>query len=58
MASVVIFGLSISTVLTLVVVPTLYAIIETQKDKLASVYNRLKRWYVNPFEARGGNLQQ
>jgi len=52
MATVVIFGLMIATLLTLVVVPTLYTLTATLQDKLSSAYGRLKRWYWSPFEAR------
>jgi multidrug efflux pump len=49
---VVIFGLIIATVLTLVVVPTLYALTATVQGKLSSSYRRIKRWYWSPFDAR------
>lgn len=42
MAIVVIFGLMIATILTLVVVPTLYALIESAKNKFSSVYGKLE----------------
>jgi multidrug efflux pump subunit AcrB len=42
MASVVIFGLLVATLLTLVVVPTLYALIEMAKDRLSVGFRRLK----------------
>jgi multidrug efflux pump len=57
MATIVIFGLIIATVLTLVVVPTLYALTATIQGKLASTYRRFKRWRlalddeVNPVRA-------
>ena len=51
MAIVVIFGLMVATILTLVVVPTLYALIETSRARLASAYARVKRWYWRPFAA-------
>ena len=54
MASVVTFGLMIATLLTLVVVPTLYALMENAKHKLSDAYRRLKSWYWKPFEARNG----
>ena len=41
MAVVVIFGLAIATVLTLVVVPTLYVTIEETRLKMSSVYSRI-----------------
>jgi len=50
MSIVVIFGLLIATVLTLLVVPTLYSIVETSPEKLKSVYTRIKRLYWRPFE--------
>jgi len=49
MAIVVIFGLMVATLLTLVVVPTLYATIESAKVKTTAGYKRLKRWYWSPF---------
>jgi multidrug efflux pump len=49
MSIVVIFGLLVATLLTLVVVPTLYALIETLKGQSATVYARAKRWYWSPF---------
>jgi len=45
MAIVVIFGLMISTVLTLIVVPTLYALIENTKMKLSSGYARTRTFF-------------
>ena len=45
MAIVVIFGLMISTVLTLIVVPTLYALIENTKIKLSSGYARTRTFF-------------
>ncbi len=52
MAIVVIFGLMSATILTLVVVPTLYALIENFQTGLASLKVRIKRWYLAPFEAQ------
>ena len=49
MSIVVIFGLMVATILTLVVVPTLYALIEDSKGWLANGYARVKRWYWSPF---------
>jgi len=40
MAVATIYGLSLATVLTLVVVPTLYDVIEGGKDRIASWFNR------------------
>ncbi|MFC1857590.1 efflux RND transporter permease subunit [Thermodesulfobacteriota bacterium] len=48
MAIVVIFGLMVATLLTLIVVPTLYALIENSKERLASGYARMKM-YGLPF---------
>lgn len=49
MAIVVIFGLMISTLLTLVVVPTLYALVETAKINWSTAIGRIKTWYGRPF---------
>ena len=49
MSIVVIFGLMVATGLTLVVVPTLYALIETVKDQSSSVFEKIRRWYWKPF---------
>jgi multidrug efflux pump subunit AcrB len=49
MAIVVIFGLLVATILTLVVVPTLYALIEVSKKRLARGYKQIKAWYWRPF---------
>ena len=46
MAIVVIFGLMIATILTLVVVPTLYALIENSKLKLASGYSKTREFFL------------
>ncbi len=51
MAIVVIFGLMIATILTLVVVPTLYALIEQVKDFLARTYNRTRTFFLGPPES-------
>ena len=50
MAAVVTFGLVISTLLTLVVVPTLYSLIENAKKRSTHLYGRLKEWYWRPFK--------
>jgi multidrug efflux pump subunit AcrB len=50
MASVVTFGLIVATLLTLIVVPTLYALIESYKNRLSHLYKRIKTWYWKPFE--------
>lgn len=46
MAIVVIFGLMIATVLTLVVVPTLYALIEEAKDNFATGYVKTRTFFL------------
>ncbi|MCG8689106.1 MAG: efflux RND transporter permease subunit [Desulfobacterales bacterium] len=51
MAIVVIFGLMIATILTLVVVPTLYALIEQVKEFLARAYNRTRTFFLGPPES-------
>ena len=50
MAIVVIFGLLISTILTLVVVPTLYAMIEEGKIKTARLYQRVRTFFLGEPE--------
>ncbi len=52
MAIVVIFGLMIATILTLVVVPTLYALIENAKLKLAAVYSKTKAYFLESDQAK------
>lgn len=54
MSIVVIFGLMVATLLTLVVVPTLYALIETAKARSAKTYGRLRRWYWAPYGGEPG----
>jgi multidrug efflux pump subunit AcrB len=49
MSIVVIFGLMVATMLTLVVVPTLYALIEDSKGWFTAIYCRMRRWYWAPF---------
>jgi multidrug efflux pump subunit AcrB len=49
MASAVIFGLALATVLTLVVVPTLYALIHTSSLGMASAMKRIQKAYWKPF---------
>jgi multidrug efflux pump len=49
MAIVVTFGLLVSTLLTLVVVPTLYALIVNSQQRLAVGWQKLKVWYWKPF---------
>ncbi len=46
MAIVVIFGLMIATILTLIVVPTLYALIENIKLKLADGYSKTRAFFL------------
>ncbi|WP_022666300.1 efflux RND transporter permease subunit [Desulfospira joergensenii] len=46
MAIVVIFGLMIATILTLVVVPTLYALIEELKEHLSRAYDRARTFFL------------
>jgi multidrug efflux pump subunit AcrB len=49
MASAVIFGLALATVLTLVVVPTLYALIHTTSQAAERGVKRIRRAYWTPF---------
>ena len=51
MAIVVIFGLIIATILTLVVVPTLYALIENTKLKVSAGYSRTRTFFLGPGQA-------
>jgi multidrug efflux pump subunit AcrB len=51
MAIVVIFGLLVATFLTLLVVPTLYALIENSKRKMAIGYQWMKDVYWKAFSA-------
>ncbi len=51
MAIVVIFGLLIATILTLVVVPTLYAMIEETKLKASSAHQRLRHFFLGQSES-------
>jgi len=46
MAIVVIFGLMIATILTLVVVPTLYALIEQIQENLSKGYTKTRRFFL------------
>jgi multidrug efflux pump len=52
MAIVVIFGLMIATVLTLVVVPTLYALIENAKLTIADGYKKTKAFFLGTGEVQ------
>jgi multidrug efflux pump subunit AcrB len=49
MASAVIFGLALATVLTLVVVPTLYALVHTTSQAAERGVKRIRRAYWAPF---------
>jgi len=51
MAIVVIFGLMIATVLTLVVVPTLYALIEEAKESFAAGYTKTRAFFLGEPES-------
>jgi len=51
MAIVVIFGLLIATILTLVVVPTLYAMIEEGKLAVSSFHSRVRRFFLGEPES-------
>jgi multidrug efflux pump len=51
MAIVVIFGLMIATILTLVVVPTLYALIENAKLNMATNYSKTKEFFLGSDKA-------
>ena len=53
MAIVVIFGLMIATVLTLVVVPTLYALIENAKTTLVTGYARTRTFFLGVESENG-----
>jgi|GEM_PF-5823029 len=48
MTIVVIFELMIATILTLVVVPTLYAMIEEIKERLSRGYERTRTFFLGP----------
>ena len=49
MAVAVVFGLGIATVLTLIVVPALYSLIDSWKTSLTGFYNWLKALYWKPY---------
>ncbi len=53
MSIVVIFGLMLATLLTLVVVPTLYSLFATAPEGFKIKYKVIKKWYWKPFEAAG-----
>ncbi|MBI5634477.1 MAG: efflux RND transporter permease subunit [Nitrospirae bacterium] len=54
MSTMVAAGLMVSTLLTLVVVPTVYALVENSKLRLAALPSRIKAWYWAPFKGRFG----
>ena len=49
MASAVIFGLALATVLTLLVVPTIYALVYTTSRKMSRGVKRIRKAYWKPF---------
>jgi multidrug efflux pump subunit AcrB len=49
MSIVVIFGLMVATLLTLIVVPTLYSLFATMPHSLKTGYAVVKKWYWRPF---------
>ena len=51
MAVVVIFSLLVATLLTLVVVPTLYALMAVSQESLSRAYKGIRAWYWKPFKA-------
>jgi multidrug efflux pump len=58
MASAVIFGLALATVLTLVVVPTLYALVYTTSRKMSRGVKRIRRAYWAPFHRLTGTAPE
>jgi len=58
MASAVIFGLALATVLTLVVVPTLYALIYTTTRATERGVKRIRRAYWVPFYRMTGTTSE
>ncbi len=52
MASVVIFGLMIATFLTLVVVPTLYSLVESGRARSSEAVQWIRRLYWKPFKTQ------
>ncbi|MCU0600356.1 MAG: efflux RND transporter permease subunit, partial [Desulfobacterales bacterium] len=56
LSAVVIFGLLLATILTLVVVPTLYSLIESAPAAVRITFNKIKQWYWRPFETNNGKL--
>ena len=51
MAVVVIFGLLVATILTLVVVPTLYSLLTSLQEGARNIGTKIKRLYWKPYEA-------
>jgi multidrug efflux pump subunit AcrB len=49
MSTMVAAGLMVSTLLTLVVVPTVYALVENSKVRLSTLLSQIKAWYLKPF---------
>jgi multidrug efflux pump subunit AcrB len=49
MASAVIFGLALATVLTLIVVPVLYSLVYTSSRRAGRFFNRIRKIYWAPF---------
>jgi multidrug efflux pump subunit AcrB len=49
MSTMVAAGLMVSTLLTLVVVPVVYALVENSKLRLATLLAQIKAWYLKPF---------
>jgi multidrug efflux pump len=58
MASAVIFGLALATVLTLVVVPTLYALVYTASRKMSRGVRMIRRAYWAPFHRLTGTAPE
>jgi len=58
MASAVIFGLALATVLTLVVVPTLYALVHTTSQAAERGVKRIRRAYWAPFYRLTGTASE
>ena len=52
MSTTVAADLMVSTPLTLVVVPTVYALVENSKVRLAALLSQIKAWYLKPLEQR------
>jgi multidrug efflux pump len=58
MASAVIFGLALATVLTLIVVPTLYALVYTSSRAIGRGVKRIRRAYWAPFYRLTGTASE